>query len=587
MGVGTSRFLGLLLEPHARLTGEEDRLGAKLLCSLMAVHALLALAGLVAVDEFLAQRLGHSVWASSSSVIILAGVTLILIAFVMVRLGYFRPGLVLYVLDTVAVALLAAFVGDPLGSVAMLTTVLFPIFVTTMLLSYRWVFGVVLVIVVCSVVLLRVVGLPEGQTETGAVLLGILVVASGLIVVLRHHFSVLERKRLDQLRQSQEEKLCLEVKIHQAARMESVGQLASGVAHDFNNLLTAILGNLELARGMLQEKDPLLESLEQVETAAKSAAALTQQLLAFTRQQVVDPKVVNLNDVIGRVHKMLTRMIGEDIALQNSAGKDLGSVKVDPSLMEQIVVNLVVNARDAMPDGGSLLLETSNVTLDASYQARHPLVAPGDYILLTVTDTGVGMTPEVLAHVFEPFFTTKPKGRGTGLGLAMVYGAVKQCGGHIEVYSEPGQGTTFKIYLPRSSERAQAREGQAQPVPVGSETILLVEDESVVRNLGVRILEKLGYRVLPAANGQEALRLAEQHRQPIHLLLTDVVMPNMNGRELSERISTLHPETKVLFTSGYCENIIMHRGVLDGGVAFIGKPYSLDELGAKIRQVLG
>ncbi|HPM75829.1 MAG TPA: PAS domain S-box protein [bacterium] len=388
--------------------------------------------------------------------------------------------------------------------------------------------------------------------------------------------------------QAENDQRKLQDQLQQAMKMEAVGRLAGGVAHDFNNLLTGISGNLQLALLDLKKNDPLTETLEEIRKAADSATALTRQLLAFSRKQIIEPKMLNLNELIEAMHKMLVRLIGEDVELQTLAGHDLGVVKIDQGQFEQILVNLAVNARDAMPNGGKLIIETANVELSEEYCRLRSYSTPGAYVLLAVSDTGAGMSDEVKAHLFEPFFTTKEKGKGTGLGLATIYGAVKQAGGNVEVYSEEGRGTTFKIYLPRVEEKAEKPVliGRTNEMPGGKETILLVEDEEIVRNLAVKVLKRLGYQVLHADSGGDALALAEQYREPIHLLLTDVVMPVINGRQLAERLAKIHPEARVLFTSGYTENIIVHHGVIDEGVRFIGKPYSPGDLAKMVRRTL-
>jgi CheY-like chemotaxis protein len=372
-------------------------------------------------------------------------------------------------------------------------------------------------------------------------------------------------------------------------KMEAVGRLAGGVAHDFNNLLTSIICNVELAEQELNASDPLVQYLSEVNRAAQSAASLTRQLLAFSRKQIIEPKVLNLNYLVGNIQKMMTRLIGEDIELRTILAKELGSVKVDAGQFEQVLVNLAVNARDAMPEGGVLIIETANIDLDADYSLHHPHTQPGKYIMLAVSDTGHGMSEEVKEHLFEPFFTTKGKGRGTGLGLATTFGAVKQAGGSIEVYSEVDRGTTFKIYLPRIDEQAAtlARTTPSLDLLHGTETILVVEDEPGVREMALKILKRFGYTTLHAPSGEDAFILAAKFADRIDLLLTDVVMPGMNGRELAERITLLHPEMKVLFTSGYTENVIVHHGVIEENLNFIGKPYSPQGLAQKIREVLG
>ena len=379
----------------------------------------------------------------------------------------------------------------------------------------------------------------------------------------------------------------LEAQLRQAQKMESVGRLAGGVAHDFNNLLTVMLSNATLAKDGLPEGDPARDDLTEVEEAAKRAAVLTRQLLAFARRQVAEPRALDLNAVTLAMDKMLRRLIGEDVELVTLLAEGLGTVWADPGHIEQVLVNLAVNARDAMPDGGKLTIETSNVALDAEYATHHMGMTPGEYVLLAVSDTGHGMTPQVLEHVFEPFFTTKERAKGTGLGLSTCYGIVKQSGGWIWVYSEPGQGTTFKIYLPRIQAQAEAFTPTV-PAPLrgGSETILMVEDDDKVREVALRTLRERGYIVLEAANGWEALRAAEDKNAAIALLLTDIVMPHMGGRELVERLRTLRPEIKVLYTSGYAEQAIVHQGTLDRGVAFLPKPFDSTSLARKVREVL-
>jgi signal transduction histidine kinase/CheY-like chemotaxis protein len=380
----------------------------------------------------------------------------------------------------------------------------------------------------------------------------------------------------------------LEEQVRQAQKMESVGRLAGGVAHDFNNLLTVITGYSELLLQKIGKESPMHEEVEEIKRAGERAASLTQQLLAFSRKQIIEPKVVHLDHLVAEMHKMLTRLVGEDIALQATTGKSQGSVKVDPGQFQQILMNLVVNARDAMPDGGKIVIETANVDLDEGYCAVHPYVKPGRFVMVAVSDTGKGMSEEVKAHIFEPFYTTKERGSGTGLGLATTYGAVHQAGGSIEVYSEVGIGTTFRIYLPRIEEEAVKPEKVDRPtdLPGGTETVLLVEDEDTLRTLCERILGDLGYQVMPARNGAEAIAVAQKNGERIDLLLTDVVMPGMSGRELATQLVLHHPEMKVLFMSGYTDDAIGKHGVLDEGVSFIGKPYTPSALARKVREVL-
>ncbi len=380
----------------------------------------------------------------------------------------------------------------------------------------------------------------------------------------------------------------LQRELVQAQKMEAVGRLAGGIAHDFNNLLTAILGSAELALDTLPAGAPEREEVDEVRKAALRAADLTRQLLAFSRQQVIAPKVLNPNDVVGGMDKMLRRLLGEDVELRAALASDLGAVKVDPSQLEQVVLNLAVNARDAMPDGGTLTIETQNIELDQRYVQGHLSAQPGPYVMLAVSDTGVGMDAGTQARIFEPFFTTKEKGRGTGLGLATVYGIVKQSGGWIWVYSEPGHGTTFKVYFPRVAEvAAPATTSPAPPASVrGSETILVVEDDETIRNLVLKVLKGNGYTVLVAANGDEAERVAGQHHGRIHLLITDVVLPGLSGPEVARRLVTTRTDTRVLYLSGYTNDAVLRRGVLEAGVAFLQKPFTPGVLGRKIREVL-
>jgi PAS domain S-box-containing protein len=380
----------------------------------------------------------------------------------------------------------------------------------------------------------------------------------------------------------------LELQLAQSQKMEAVGRLAGGVAHDFNNLLTVISGYAELLLDGTSSGNPTRTSLEEIRKAGERAAALTRQLLAFSRQQVLAPQVLDLNAAIAEMDKMLRRLIGEDIDLVILPGANVGRIKADPGQIEQVIMNMAVNARDAMPEGGKLTIEAANVDLDGSYAQRDTEAAPGRYVMLAVTDNGSGMDQETQARIFEPFFTTKAQGKGTGLGLATVYGIVKQSGGFIWVYSELGQGTTFKIYLPRVEEIAAAVEPvRARPAPHrGSETILVVEDEEALRSLIRTVLEANGYTVLAASGGIEALGICKIQSCAIHLVLTDVVMPQMTGRELVKRMASLRPETKVLYMSGYTDNAMVHHGVLDGGTPFLQKPFTPDALARKVREVL-
>ncbi|RJO73007.1 MAG: PAS domain-containing sensor histidine kinase [Myxococcales bacterium] len=392
---------------------------------------------------------------------------------------------------------------------------------------------------------------------------------------------VTAQKKAEQERHKAEEQL------RQAQKMESIGRLAGGVAHDFNNLLTSIAGNVELAMMDLDPNHPLFQNMIEVKKAAESAAHLTRQLLVFSRKQLVEPKVLNLNEVIEHIQKMLRRLIGEDVELKTILSDKLGAVKIDHGQVEQIIVNLAVNARDAMPNGGKLTLQTANAILGEEYHRQHPHAPPGAYVLLAISDNGSGMSPEVKAHLFEPFFTTKEQDKGTGLGLATVYGAVKQGGGHIEVYSETGLGTTFKIYLPRIDAATEmVDKTAAEEMPKGTETVFLVEDEEIVKDLAVKVLQRQGYQVSAYRNGGEALKDIEGYDGPIHLLVTDVIMPGFNGRVLAEKVGVLRPETRILFSSGYTEEVIVHHGVLDDGIEFLAKPYSPHLLARRVREVL-
>ena len=381
----------------------------------------------------------------------------------------------------------------------------------------------------------------------------------------------------------------LQAQFLQAQKMETVGQLAGGIAHDFNNLITAINGTADLASLGLRQGDPLRTDFERIRKTGERAASLTRQLLAFSRKQFMAPEVLDLNAVVTDMQDMLQRLLGEDIELMVMPAQSGGSVLVDRGQVEQLVMNLAVNARDAMPDGGALTIETDDVELDDSYAATHPSVNPGPHVMLAVSDTGVGMGEAIRSRIFEPFFTTKGPGKGTGLGLAMVYGIVKQSGGSIWVYSEPGKGTTFKIYLPRVEGVQPPREPPPRPTPTavtGTETILVVEDEEFLRELAARMLQMAGYTVLTASDGEEALQLLGRYDSPVHLVLTDVVMPGISGRELATRLATSHASVKVLYTSGYTDDVILRHGLLDRTTHFLSKPYSMDDLTRKVREAL-
>ncbi len=399
--------------------------------------------------------------------------------------------------------------------------------------------------------------------------------SSGAITGLRGAFQDIDdrRKLQDQFRQAQ--------------KMEAVGRLAAGVAHDFNNLLSVVLSYSELAIDGLKPGDPLRGDIEEIRNAGNRATGLTRQLLAFSRQQVLEPRVIDLSEVVGAMKPMLRRLLGEDIDLTVLSPNPLGCVLVDPSQVEQVVMNLAVNARDAMPDGGKLTIETSNIWVDGAFVGKPADVLPGHFVMLAVTDSGVGMTEATRARVFEPFFTTKAKGKGTGLGLATVFGIVQQSGGYVGLYSEPAHGTAFKVYLPRTDRVAVASGSDRPPTRVdGSETILLVEDEEQVRTVACAILRRHGYNVLETSNGGEAYLVSTDFPAKIDLLLTDVVMPRMSGRRLAEQLAPQRPKMRVLFASGYTDDAIIHHGVLDAGVAFLQKPFTPQALLRKVRDVL-
>jgi nitrogen-specific signal transduction histidine kinase len=384
------------------------------------------------------------------------------------------------------------------------------------------------------------------------------------------------------------ERKLLEDQLRQSQKMEAIGQLAGGVAHDFNNLLTVMNGYAEIVMSSLPAENPHKGLLAEVVKAGNRASSLTSQLLAFSRKQILAPKVLNLNDVVENAEKMLRRMIGEDVLLVTAYDTSLNHVKVDPGQVEQVIVNLAINARDAMPQGGTLTIGTCNIDLDEEQCLQYPGCKPGSYVAITMTDTGSGMTPEVKARIFEPFYTTKEVGKGTGLGLAMVYGIVKQSDGYIAVDTTVGVGTTFKIFLPCVSDTEDSsRPDDGETLPRrGNETVLLVEDEEGVRKLARLILEMHGYKVLEASSGREAINLENTHVGPIHLLITDVVMPEISGRQLVESLLPRHQGLKVLYMSGYTDDAIVRHGVMDASDSFLQKPFSLPSLAKKVRDVL-
>jgi signal transduction histidine kinase len=384
------------------------------------------------------------------------------------------------------------------------------------------------------------------------------------------------------------ESLRLEEQFRQAQKMEAIGRLAGGVAHDFNNLLSVIIGYSELAESLTAPADAIRKHIDHIRKAAERATSLTRQLLAFSRQQVLAPRVLNLNAVVHSVSQMLLRMIGEDITLNLKPAEPLGSVKADLGQMEQILMNLVVNARDAMPEGGKIVIETANVELDDAYRAQYPAVNPGSYVMLAVSDTGCGMDAKTMAHIFEPFFTTKELGKGTGLGLSTVYGIVKQSDGYVWAYSEPMQGTTFKVYLPRVDTQAEVLRAQHSDVAFerGTETILLVEDDDFLRPLTAQLLRDAGYTVLEAENGKVAIEIARKNEARIDAVLTDVIMPGMGGADLVVYLRHLQPKVAILFMSGYASDLVTRAGVLESEKVLLNKPFTRRSLLTKVRLTL-
>ncbi len=392
---------------------------------------------------------------------------------------------------------------------------------------------------------------------------------------------------ITQLKKAEEEKSKIEEQLFQARKMESVGRLAGGVAHDFNNMLTVILGYTELIKSRLSQDDSLFKDILEIEKAAGRSKELTRQLLAYSRKEIIAPRPIDLNDLIVGGEKTLSRLLGEDIELRFYLKKDIWKIKVDPSQMELILINLTANARDAMPNGGRLTIETENIQLNKAYCRIHLGFSPGDYVLLGVSDDGTGMDKETAKHVFEPFFTTKETGKGTGLGLATVYGIIKQNEGFINVYSEPGRGTTFKIYIPRSLEEGEAiKPVEEALITSGTGTVLLVEDDDMVRKITTEMLQAIGYTTLSARTPIEALSFCRNADTRIDLVITDVIMPQFSGKELSDRIKAIRPGAKVLFMSGYSTNVIAHQGILEEGVHFIQKPFSLSDLARKISDAM-
>ena len=382
----------------------------------------------------------------------------------------------------------------------------------------------------------------------------------------------------------------LEAQLRQSQKMEAIGILAGGVAHDFNNILTTIIGNAELALMNVIKDKSLRKGIKEIKKAGERAASLTRQLLAFSRKQIVQPKILDINELLTDMEKMLGRLIGEDIEMLTIPAPALWQVEIDPGQIEQVIMNLAINAKDAMPCGGKLTIETANADLDENYSHEHGIEEKksGRYVMLAVSDTGIGMDKETHEHIFEPFFTTKKVGKGTGLGLATVYGIVKQNNGFIWVYSEPKQGATFKVYLPEVKKDADPEKKEKKPVVklAGSETVLIVEDDGLLRNLAQNTLQRYGYKVLDAKNGEDAIRVCKEYDGRIDLMITDVVMPKIGGREAAKRLLPLYPQMKVIYMSGYTDDAIVHHGVLEPGLNFLEKPFTLEGLARKVREVL-
>ncbi|MEA1900988.1 MAG: PAS domain S-box protein [Thermodesulfobacteriota bacterium] len=397
-------------------------------------------------------------------------------------------------------------------------------------------------------------------------------------------------RNITKRKKAEEEKLKLEAQLHLAQKMEAIGKLAGGVAHDFNNILTVVMGNAGLALMEIGKDDALRQEIEEIRKAGERAVSLTRQLLAFSRKQIVQPKILDINELLTDMEKMLGRLIGEDIEMLTIPAPALWQVEIDPGQIEQVIMNLAINAKDAMPCGGKLTIETANADLDENYSHEHGIEEKksGCYVMLAVSDTGIGMDKETHEHIFEPFFTTKKVGKGTGLGLATVYGIVKQNNGFIWVYSEPKQGATFKVYLPEVKKDADPEKKEKKPVVklAGSETVLIVEDDGLLRNLAQNTLQRYGYKVLDAENGENAIRICKEYDGRIDLMITDVVMPKIGGREAAKRLLPLYPQMKVIYMSGYTDDAIVHHGVLEPGLNFLEKPFTPKGLTLKVREVL-
>jgi signal transduction histidine kinase/CheY-like chemotaxis protein len=412
--------------------------------------------------------------------------------------------------------------------------------------------------------------------------------SDGSLLEVEISMTRLEDGRVQAIVRDVAERNRLESQLRQSQKLEAVGRLAGGVAHDFNNLLTVILGHSDLAIAALDPRDHLRKDLEDIREAGSRAAVLTSQLLAFSRKQVLQPKVLDCNSAITNLTKMLGRLISSNIEIVTRYEMELWRAKADPGQLDQVILNLALNARDAMPLGGKLIIETANRRFEGEQISGHSQIPPGQYVMLAVSDTGCGMDAETRSHLFEPFFTTKAQGKGTGLGLSTVYGIVRQSGGHIAVYSEPGRGTSVKVYLPRALEAGETvrERDHDEPLPGGTETILLAEDEDRVRSLAAAVLAQQGYTVIEACDGLEAVEKARQHGGDIHLLVTDVVMPKMSGQELADRLRGERPGIKVLLSSGYTGDTVMHQGALDASTPFLQKPFTVRSLALKVRETL-
>ena len=687
-----------LFGPHPAVADPEDRQGARLLAVLTFVQTLLVGALLFAVNYMYRRLEGYPIWGLRDAWIVMGGAGLILVSYVLIRAGAYRPGAVLYIAVTIAVPLVAPFAAGARSEIGLLAMAVIPVFLTA-IVSSRWVPGVLVGIVAAASLRLALAPLPSSTVVTGYSLIIVVAVTGVLVMVFRGHFARVEAGRIAELRKKESalaesegrmrammansqgmiivvdssyrprhvfgafERItgytageilhadgprrlhpddaadvldmlnrlartpgatarsewrqmnrdgewrrlegvasnCLsvpgvegivinirdvtqraeaEAELQQASKLEAVGRLAGGFAHDLNNLLTAIIGNADVAARDVGEAHPARESLDDIMDAALSSASVVTRLLAFSRRSLFDPQTLNLNDLIVTLEVTLSRLLGDGIRLRTSLAADLGAVRADPALIEQVLVTLASNARDAMPGGGTLVIATDNATVGAE---------PWNFVALSITDTGCGMTEDVRRHAFEPFFTTKPLGMGTGLGLSAVHGIVYQSGGTVDLDSEPGKGTTVRICIPRVEHAVTREDVLPEPLPARTTgaTILLVDDEALVRKLARRTLERIGYTVLSAKDAEEALEIVAAKGDSVRLLLTDLVLPRMNGKQLSETVRRLHPDIRLLFSSGYTRDIIGNHGILDEGIAFLPKPYTPNELARRVRAILG